>query len=107
MCSAGLSALAPSGCHFTAPLGPGALLGCGCDSWAVLVSLPSQGRHSQHLLAIKPPWLLANETQSFSLKAEGAVESPTVTSDSTRRGKGEKRTVSETWGILLRDINQA
>lgn len=81
-----------------------AQLGCLQDGipqlpWAVLVFLSAQGRPSKHLLAGKPPWLLARDTQSFSLKAEGSVQSPTVTSGSIRRGKGEERTVSETWGI--------
>lgn len=95
-----------SGCNFTAGPGCPACV-CACDSWALFVFLSSQGRHSKHLLAVKPPWLLTKETQSFDLKAEGAVQSPTVTSDSIRRGEGEERAVSETWGILLQDINQA
>lgn len=92
-----------SGCNFR----PGCpACACACDSWAVLVSLSSQGRHSKHLLAVKPPWLLAEETQSCRLKAEGAVQSPTVTSGSIRRGEGEERMCQRPGGFYYETLSK-
>lgn len=60
------------------------------------------------VLAVKPRWLMPKEAQCFSLKAKGAVQSRTVTSNSIGRGEtAKKRTIAEACGILLRDINQA
>lgn len=94
-----------SGCHFTVTLAwvPCSclclwLLGCAC-----VPVIPGQAQGA--FAGSKTP--LAPDKGDSELQSEGAVQSPTVTSDSSRTGKGEERTVSETWGILLQDIIQA
>jgi len=55
------------------------------------------------VLAVKPHWLMPKVTWCFSVKAKGAMQSRTVTSNSIRRGKSAKKNCCRgLWDFITR-----